>query len=183
VSALIAVGFGLSAVLRAHGEETAGRAEPVLATPTARSAWLGSHVAVALAGGAAAVLAGAAGTGITYAVSISDPAPAWRTLEAAVAYLPATWLAIAVAVAGVGLVPRLAAPMAWTYLGYLSLVAFLGDSFDLPGWARSLSPLDHTPRTPLEEVAVLPLAVMVALAVVAVAAGLAGLRSRDIETV
>ena len=43
-----------SSVLRARSEEAAGRAEPVLATATSRTAWLGSHVTVALLGSAAA---------------------------------------------------------------------------------------------------------------------------------
>ena len=58
----------------------------------------------------------------------------------------------------------------------------LGDSFDLPSWARQLSPLDHTPQAPLEAVVALPLVVMAVLAAAAVAAGLTGLGHRDLET-
>jgi ABC-2 type transport system permease protein len=182
VSVLLAVGYGLSAVLRARSEETAGRVEPVLATPTARPVWLGSHVALALGGSALVLLAGGLGIGLTYGLSISEPGETPRTLAAATAYLPATLLAVAVAATLVGLLPRVAGPVAWTFLGYLALVALLGDSLDLPGWSRALSPLDHTPRAPLDDVAVLPLAVMVVLTVAAVAAGLAGIRARDLET-
>ena len=48
--ALLAAAYAVSSVLRARAEEAAGRAEPVLATATSRSAWLGSHVTVALVG-------------------------------------------------------------------------------------------------------------------------------------
>jgi ABC-2 type transport system permease protein len=183
VTVLLAVGYGLSAVLRARSEETAGRAEPVLATPTGRPAWLGSHAALALAGSAVVLLAGGFGIGLTYGLSISEPGEAPRTLAAAAVYLPATLLAVAVAVSLVGLLPRAASPVAWTFLGYLALVGLLGDSFDLPGWSRVLSPLDHTPRAPLDDVTAVPLALMVVLAAGAVAAGLAGMRRRDLEAV
>lgn len=44
MAALLAAAFGVIAVLRARGEETSGRAEPVLATATSRNSWLSSHV-------------------------------------------------------------------------------------------------------------------------------------------
>jgi ABC-2 type transport system permease protein len=182
VSVLLAVGYGLSAVLRARSEETAGRAEPVLATPVGRPAWLGSHAGLALAGSAVVLLAGGFGIGLTYGLSVSEPARITRTLAAATAYLPAALLAVAVAVVLVGGLPRAAAPVAWTFLAYLAVVALLGDSFDLPGWARSLSPLDHTPQAPLEDVAALPLVLLAMLAAVAVAVGLAGIRRRDLDS-
>ena len=182
VTFLLAVGYGLSATLRARAEETAGRAEPVLATPVARPVWLGSHAGLALAGSAVVLLAGGFGIGLTYGLSISDPGETSRTVAATTTYLPAVLLAVAVAVALVGGLPRVAAPVAWTFLGYLAVVALLGDSFDLPGWARWLSPLDHTPQAPLEDVAAVPLTVMAALAAVTVAAGLAGIRRRDLES-
>ena len=183
VVALLAVAFGLTAALRARAEETAGRAEPVLATRTSRQSWLGAYVAIALAGSATVLAAGAFGLGLTYGLSVGEPGQAGRTLAASAAYLPAAWLAVAVAVAGIGVLPRAASVLAWTLLGYMTLVAMLGDSFDLPSWARRLSPLDHTPQAPLETVAALPLVVMAVLAAAAVVAGLTGLGRRDLESV
>jgi ABC-2 type transport system permease protein len=183
VSALLAIGYGLSAALRARSEETAGRAEPILATPTSRQAWLGSHAFFALTGAVVVLLAGGIGIGLTYGLSVSEPEQIGRTVAAAAAYVPATVLAVAVAVAGVGVLPRAASPIAWTLLGYLALVALLGDSFDLPGWARALSPLDHTPQAPLEGVSATPLIVMTILMAATVGIGVAALRRRDIEAV
>ena len=182
VVTLLAAASGLSAALRARAEETSGRAEPVLATRTSRQSWLGSYVAVALGGSAVVLAAGALGLGLTYGLSIDEPGQVGRSLAAAAVYLPAAWLAVAVAVAGIGLLPRAASALAWTLLGYMALVTMLGDSFDLPSWARQLSPLDHTPQAPLESVAALPLTVMVALAAAAVVTGLVGLGRRDLAS-
>jgi ABC-2 type transport system permease protein len=182
VVALLATAAGLSAALRARSEETAGRAEPVLATRTSRGAWLGSHVVLAFAGGAVVLAAGAAGLGLTYGLSVGELDQVGRTLGGATGYLPAVLLAVGVAVAGIGVLPRAASVVAWSLFGYMALVTLLGDSFDLPGWTRTLSPLDHTPQAPLESLTALPLAVMAALAAAAVAAGIAGLSRRDLET-
>jgi ABC-2 type transport system permease protein len=182
VCALLAVGFGVSAALRPRGEETAGRAEPVLATATSRTAWLGGHAGLALAGTIVVLLAGAVGAGLTYGLSVSEPRQVWEVPADALAYVPAALLAVSVPVALVGLLPRAAAAAGWTLLGYMTLVSFLGDSFDLPGWARWASPLDHTPQVPLEALAAAPLLVLAALTAATLAAGLTGVRNRDIET-
>lgn len=55
-SGLIAAGSAVSAVLRLRSEETSGRAEPVLATATARISWGLSHLSIA-AGGTVPILA------------------------------------------------------------------------------------------------------------------------------
>ena len=61
--ALLAAAYGVTSALRARAEETSGRAEPVLATATSRSAWLGSHLTVALAGSALVLVAAGFGRG------------------------------------------------------------------------------------------------------------------------
>jgi ABC-2 type transport system permease protein len=182
VVTLLSVAAGISAALRARAEETGGRAEPVLATAVSRRSWLGGHVVLAMGGSLATLACGALGLGLAYGLSVSEPEQIGRTLAASAAYAPATLLAVAVAVAGVGLVPRLAAVVAWTLLGYMALVTLLADSFDLPSWSRQVSPLDQTPQVPLESATAMPLAVMAVLAVAVVALGLAGLARRDIET-
>ena len=47
ICALLAAAFGVASAMRARAEETSGRAQPVLATATSRSAWLASHLSVA----------------------------------------------------------------------------------------------------------------------------------------
>ena len=50
IMALIAAAFAVGSVLRLRGEETDGRAEPLLATATSRTRWALSHTAVAFGG-------------------------------------------------------------------------------------------------------------------------------------
>jgi ABC-2 type transport system permease protein len=178
--ALAAAAYGIGGVLRVRGEETAGRAEPVLATATGRPAWLGGHLAVALAGSALVLVAGGLGLGLAYGAAVGDGGQAARLAGAALAWVPAAWLVVAVAVLAFGWLPRAAASVAWAVLGYCAVVVLFADSFDLPGWVGSASPFTHTPGTPLDRVVATPLLVIAAVAVVLVAGGLTGVRRRDV---
>lgn len=181
ISALTTAGYGVSAMLRLRSEETAGRAEPLLATPVSRRQLVASHLSVALVGSGLLLLLAGAGTGLAYAVVEADWSALGRLSAAAMAYVPAVWLVVAVTAALVGVAPRLA-PLAWAYLALCFVVAILADQLQLPDWLTSVSAFDHLPLVPLESVAALPLLVLGALAAGLVAAGLLGFRHRDIAT-
>ena len=180
VSALIVAAYGVTSTMRARAEETSGRAEPVLATATSRFAWLGGHLAVALAGSALALLAIGVGEGVAYGLTVSDAGQVPRLVGVALTQLPAVWLVIAVAALAIGWWPRRAAVLAWAAVGYCAVVALFADSFDLPGWSQRASPFAHTPRVPLDDLRITPLLVMALVTAALLAAGRAGLRRRDV---
>ena len=64
--ALIASGFTVASVLRLRTEEFAGRADPILATPVARSRWLMSHYAVSVGGSLLIMLGAGIAMGLGY---------------------------------------------------------------------------------------------------------------------
>ncbi|MGF1654068.1 MAG: ABC transporter permease [Actinomycetales bacterium] len=178
--AVLAAAYATAAVLRARGEETSGRIEAVAATPTGRWSLLGSHLVVALVGSLAVMSLNGLGQGLAHAVSVEDPSQVPRLVGLSLAYLPAIWVVTGVTALVVGLLPRAAPAIAWAVVAYLGVVTFFGDSFELPDWARALSPTDHVPRVPLDDVSVAPLAVLTAVAVAATVAGLAAYRRRDL---
>lgn len=180
ISALLTAASGVASVMRARAEETAGRAEPVLATATSRWAWLGSHLTMALAGSAAVLVAAGLGEGLVYGLTISDAGQVPRLVGVALVYLPAVWLVVSLAALGVGWLPRIAAAVAWVAVGFCSLVALFGDSFELPGWLLNLSPFTHTPEAPREAVTATPLVVIGLIAALLLAGGLTGFRRRDV---
>ncbi|BCB92035.1 ABC transporter permease [Phytohabitans suffuscus] len=178
--ALIVSAYGVVTALRARSEETSGRAEPLLATATSRAGWLGSHLVVA-AGGAASVLAAAGlGEGLAYGLATSDAGQVPRMVGVSLGYLPAVLLVTAVAVLGLGWLPRAAAALAWVAVAYCAVIALFADSFDIPGWLRRGSPFAHTPEVPIDDWTVAPLVVIGLLAVALAAGGYAGLRRRDL---
>jgi ABC-2 type transport system permease protein len=179
VMALLASGFSIQSAARLRSEETALRAEPVLATPVSRWRWAWSHLAIAFVGSVALLAVVGLSTAISYALVGGGAGVVVRDSSAALVYAPAMWLMIGLTVALVGLVPRgLAA--AWAYLAVCFVFGFLGTIIAVPSWVRDLSPFQHVPLLPAAHLDPLPLAALTAIAAALTLSGLVGLRRRDI---
>src|SRR6476646_3429526 len=167
---LAAAAYATSAVLRLRAEETGGQAEPLLATAIGRTRWGLSHIAVA-------VVAAGLGYGLRTGNAGSEVA---RLLGAAMAQLPASLTVAGVAVVLFGLLPRASVAGAWTVVGVLVLIALFGQVLQLSQPILDVSPFTHVPKLPGAVVTGTPLLWLSLAAVALVAAGLAGLRRRDI---
>jgi len=93
--------------------------------------------------------------------------------------VPAAWVLVGLSMAVVGLLPRLTWVL-WLVLTYCIVVGELGPLLGLPDWLRKITPFWYVPRWPTEPFAVVPLAVLTALAGVLAVGGLAALRRRDL---
>jgi ABC-2 type transport system permease protein len=176
-----AAAYAVASALRPRGEEAGQRAELVLATPAGRIRWAGGHLVIAAAG--TAVLLGAAGlaAGLAYGLRTGDVGTQVpRLLGAAVAQVPAAWLVAGIAVALFGLIPRLAVSAGWTALGVFALLTLVGPTLRLAQWVMDISPFTHAPKLPGGTFAATPLVWLTAVAVALTAAGLGGLRGRDL---
>ncbi len=100
-------------------------------------------------------------------------------LGAALAQLPAIWVLAGLGAALFGLAPRLTAA-AWAVFGLILVIGELGPFLGLSHWALDVSPFVHVPQLPAAAVTITPLAWLTAVALALAAAGLAGLRRRDI---
>ncbi|MFD5116528.1 ABC transporter permease [Streptomyces sp. NPDC058391] len=172
VLAMVAALYVVASVLRLYGEETGGRAEPVLAGGVGRLRWAAGHLMIAFGGGALVVLLGGVGLAIGYGRAL----PA--ILGAALVQLPAIWVLGALAVALYGLVPK-AAVAGWAVAGLALALGWIGPALGFPQSVLNLSPFGHLPKLPGTEMAWTPVLALTALAAALVAAGLAGLRRRD----
>jgi ABC-2 type transport system permease protein len=177
--ALIASGFAIQSALRLRSEESALRAEWVLATPVSRWRWAASHLTIALAGSVGLLAVAGLATGVSYAIAGGPWTSVPRLLGAAVVYAPAMWLMIGLAVTVFGFAPRWV-DVAWGILAACFVIGLLGVVLRLPDWVQKLSPFERTPALPAANMAVLPLGVLTALAAVLIFVGLGGLRRRDI---
>ncbi|AXH97293.1 ABC transporter permease [Ornithinimicrobium avium] len=162
-------------------EEARGRAEAVLATPTSRAAWAGSHLVVVAAWAAAIMVATGLLTGLAAAGVTGDGSLLGRTLLAHVNLVPAVLVVLGLCALLYGWAPVLLAPVAWTLVGVMVLVGNFGTLLDLPRWLMDVSPLSHPAQVPVEELTVAPLVVLLVLAAVGVALGLLGLGRRQVH--
>lgn len=180
VMAIIGAVYVVLATLRTRAEETAGRAEPLLATPLSRARWLGSHLVVVLVGAVVMMLSAGIGFGVSGASSMADVSYFPKLVGAALVYVPALWVTAGLAAVLFAVVPR-AATLAWIVPLYAFVVGYLGQILQFPAWLDNVSPFGHIPRLPAEDLAVTPLLVLTAIAAVLVAWALAGFREREIN--
>ncbi|MCC5575650.1 ABC transporter permease [Microtetraspora sp. AC03309] len=177
---LIAAGYAIQATLRLRGEETSGHAEPVLGTAVGRFRWAGSHLVFSALGPAAALAAAGLAMGLTHGLNTGDVGHELpRILAGAMVQVPAVWILAAITIALSGLVPRLAA-VSWGALAICLLFGMVGTALQFDQWVLDLSPFTHLPRIPGGRFSAVPLLWLSAIAVALAAAGLAGLRRRDL---
>ncbi|MGW0737132.1 ABC transporter permease [Streptomyces sp. NPDC002851] len=180
VLTVVAAVYVVMAALRPRAEETAGRAEPLLSTGLSRDRWVGSHVTVAMLGGTVLLLAAGLGIGVAGAASTGDGGLVLRLAGSALAYAPALWVTVGVAVALFGWFPR-ASAMAWVVPVYAFVVGYLGELLQFPSWMDNLSPFGHVPQLPAADLTWTPLLLLTAVAAGLTWLGLAGFRRRDLE--
>ncbi|GHG18966.1 MULTISPECIES: ABC transporter permease [Amycolatopsis] len=178
--AMVASLYGVQAVLRMRGEETAIRLEPVLATSVGRLRWASSHLVFAFFGTAALLLSGGVFMGLANGLRTGDVGGSLAdTLSGMLVQLPAAWVVVALAVALFGLLPGFAAA-AWAVGALALLLSLFGPVLDLPQAVLDVSPFQHPPKIPGQEFTATPLAWLVAVALVALVSGLAGWKRRDV---
>jgi ABC-2 type transport system permease protein len=95
--------------------------------------------------------------------------------------LPAVWVIGGLAVLLHGVLPRGAAA-AWAVAGAVLLIGWVGPALDVPQAVLDLSPFGHLPKLPGGSMEWGPVVVLLGLAGVFTAAGLTGLRRRDMIT-
>ncbi|GGW62438.1 ABC transporter membrane-spanning protein [Streptomyces lucensis JCM 4490] len=170
---LIAALYVVASVLRLHGEETSGRAEPVLACAVGRLRWAASHLTIAFGGSVLIMLLAGLGFAVGYGKEVVP------VLGACLVQLPAVWVIGGVALLLYAVAPRLA-PAAWGVAVAVLLIGWVGPALDAPRFVLGLSPFGHLPKLPGGKMEWGPVLTLTGLAVALVAAGLAGLRRRDL---
>lgn len=179
--ALTCSGFAIAGVARAAEEESQGRLEAVLAGGRSRLNWLAAHT-VTIAGGTVAVaLAGGLGLGLSNSISTGDASQTWRLVGASFAYLPAASILLALSIILYAIRPgRLW--IAWLAFIFVTVVAVLGDTLQLPEWVQNVSPMTWTGRVPLEDANMIALLGALAAGLTVAAAAVGIFRTRDIPT-
>lgn len=179
IIAVIVSAYGISSALRLRSEETALRAEPLLATKVTRLSWAASHLTVALAGTALLLFTMGLFGGFAHGAASGDMGQIGSVLAAAMVQLPSVWVLTGITVLVFGVAPGLVMA-GWGALVVFLLLGQLGPIFELPQWAMNISPFTHTPKLPGAEFTATPLVWLTLVAAALTAAGLAGFRRRDI---
>ena len=174
-----AAGFAVASALRLHAEEGAGRVEPMLAGAVSRWRMLLSPLVVTIGGAALLVSLGGLGVGIADAVVRDSTDQVLRLVALSWVQLPAVLVLVGIAVLLLGWSQR-ATAIAWAALGFAVVIGWLGGLLRLPDWVDNLSPFQHLPQVPVEDVAAAPLLALTLVGIGLIAVGAVGYRRRDI---
>jgi ABC-2 type transport system permease protein len=175
----IAAAYGVGSVDRLRSEETEGHAELLLVTTTSRRAWALSHYVVALAGVAVLMTTAGLTMGLGAALSLEDWGQFPRIFAVALAQIPAAWVMTSLVLTLFGGFPR-ATSSAWGALVLFMALGEFGALWGAPEWLMNLSPLQYTPRLPVEAGWMLPLVGLTVVAALLAAAGLGAWQRRDV---
>ncbi|WP_433459969.1 ABC transporter permease [Micromonospora sp. CA-248212] len=182
LTALAAAGYGIQAALRARAEETAGRAEPLLATAVSRVRWLAAHLVFALLGPVVVLAVTGAATGLSYGLSVGDVGgEVPRMLGVGLVQVPAAWVLAGLAALLVGWLPRFSWA-AWAVLAGCLLLGQIGAILELSQWVLDISPFTHTPQVLNNNWTPLPLLALSAAAATLLTLALKTFHTRDIPT-
>jgi ABC-2 type transport system permease protein len=179
MAGVFAAVFGVQSALRLRSEESALRADPVLAAAVGRTRWASSHLVIALAGSVLLLVVVGVGAGLVGAVQDGDIGRLGQLVVAALVQVPAVWVVIAIAIAAFGLAPRL------TVIGWVALVGFVllgefGVLFGLAQAVMDVSPFAHVPRMPGGDFVAAPVIWLTVIAAGLIVLGLGGFRRRDL---
>lgn len=180
-AALACAAYAIVLSGRAKGEETAGRAEVLLALSVSRSRWFGAHLVVVglstvalMAVSVYAMWLGAVQVGMAEPGLAAYTDVFWTYSVALLVYLGLAAILYA-------WVPRFASG-AWLLLVYSFVVGMFGAVLDLPAGAEAVSPLEWLPEgfgAAPEAARMIALAAVAALLLVL---ALVGFRRRDLES-
>lgn len=169
----------LMAILKLKGEEKNGRIEHILGRAVSRSRLLGSYLVVSLAASFIMLSLAGLGFGTTANAMVAEGFDIGMAYRAALAYLPALWAMVGLAVLLLGWAPRFTGAI-WFYLAFSFFVIYLGNLFQFEEWVGRLTPFGYVSGMPIEEFDAVQAIGLTAAAVVLAAIGFMGYNRRDI---
>jgi ABC-2 type transport system permease protein len=171
--------YAITATLRLRSEEVEGRADPVLTTPVSRLRWASSHLFFAAINSTILLMVLGLTIGLGYGLITGDMVHDLpRLLARTLVTLPAVWVMVGIATVLFGLLPRFAVAGTW---GALVVFLALELGWELQQVSQSLfniSPFAHVHWA--IQVTAAPLIGLAVISAALTAAGLAGLRRRDV---
>ena len=182
IAGVLAAACAVQAVIRMRQEESAGTAELILATPVSPLRWMLDYVLVGTLAIALVLLCGAVASSLGAVASGEPAARIGDSFAAATAQLPAALIYLGIIALLFILVPDLTVPLGWTLVGAGVFLGIFGGLIGLPDWARDLSPFTHTPAPVAGNTDWSSAVWMIALAVLALLAAVAGMRRRSLHT-
>ncbi|SLM90984.1 ABC transporter permease [Brevibacterium yomogidense] len=180
--AVFVTAAGVGSLQQVRGEEASGRAEYGLSAPISRTAWLGAHLTITIAGVLLILVAVGAAMGAGAALSLEEDGASrfGDLLAAGVLKAPAVLSILGVVTALLGWLPRLAVPVGWLLVAFSAIIGTFGSLLELPEFVFDMDPFGHLAEYPVEAIAWEPVVWLTAIGAAGIAIGLLGWRRREV---
>lgn len=179
--ALIAGGGLVQSMLKPRGEESSGRAEPLLAGTMPRRRWLGAQLALTTVAAPLFMVASVLGLYGGDALMVGHVTDLGRGLLAGLARVPALWTVTGLGALFYGLRSRLGLGV-WVVFALTVIVFLFAPMLQLPDAVINLSPLSHVTHLPIRDQGASAEVVLSVIGLAATAAGIALFERRDLDT-
>ena len=180
IMAMLSTVPALMTILKLKSEERKNRTEHLLSRAVSRTQLIGGYFFIAIIMSFIMVSLAAIGLWSAGSTVMDDPISFSTIYQAAIVYVPAIWVMIAITLFLIGLRPSLTG-LIWLYLGYSFFVTYLGGILDLPDWLGNLSPYGHISQLPIEDMNYISAAMLTIVAIIFSIIGFSAYRKRDIE--
>jgi len=180
IMAMLSTVPALMAMLKLKSEEKKNRTEHLLGRAVSRTKLIGGYFFIAISVSIIMVSLAAIGLWSAGSTVMDDPISFGTIYQAAIVYLPAIWVMLAIALLLMGINPSLTG-LTWLYLGYSFFVIYLGGLLNVPDWLGNLSPYGHIAQLPIENMDYMASAYLTIIAILISVIGFAAYRKRDIE--
>ena len=176
---LVASVFACSQLGAARREEEQERLETLLALPLGRRRWLLGRLGLAVAGAVAISLT--AGAATWFGARAQGVHLGFTSLlEAGANCLPVSLLFLGLATLAFALVPRASSGIAYGLVAVAFLWYLFGSLAGVPHWAVAATPFAHVAAVPVDPFDATAAAIMVAVGLLAAAAGVTRFERRDV---
>ena len=171
----------LTFALKPLSEETKKRAEHSLSRAVSRIRYMACYSAISFCAAVLYQAATAAGLYVSIAAVLETPVAFGFLMKANLVFIPALWVMSAIASLVTSVAPR-AAGAVWAYYGYAFAMTFIGRMLNIPVWLKRLTPFYYVPELPAEEINIIAMAALTAIAAIITAVAFVFYKRRDMLT-
>ncbi|MFC2947451.1 ABC transporter permease [Virgibacillus sediminis] len=180
VMAILASIPPLMSILKLIGEEKKGRLDHLLGRELSRSRLMAGYLLVSATNAFVMLSLAAIGLWATGNAAMEEGMRFWPLYSSGILYYPAILCMLGLTILLIGFQPKYS-KFIWLYLVYSFMAIYWGGLFDLPDWLSKLSPYGHVPQLPVEDMAAMPVVLLIVSALVLAVAGFIGYNRRDIQ--
>lgn len=178
IEGIMITAYAIATALRIRAEEKEMRAELLLTTPVSRIEWGLSHLKFAFAGPLLILFVLGLTTGLSASAASGNSGEFLRLLLETITKIPAIWVMTGITVLILGWLPRASVILSWAAWGLFGIMVFFWEFEIISEAVAAISPFVHI--HPMKETSIITLIMLTLVAVGFTAAGLNGLRRREI---